>query len=80
MSSFYRDGLKTIEHFQSYIDELAENVHKIKLRHDEEKKKLVDLRNLLKTSLSLDKEVREPFGAKMPRQAYPENNLKVLGH
>ena len=55
-------------------------MHKIKLRHDEEKKKLVDLRNLLKTSLSLDKEVREPFGAKMPRQAYPENNLKVLGH
>ncbi|XP_022101449.1 arf-GAP with SH3 domain, ANK repeat and PH domain-containing protein 1-like isoform X3 [Acanthaster planci] len=55
-NSFYRDGLKTIEHFQSYIDELAENVHKIKMRHDEEKKKLMDLRNLLKTSLSLDKE------------------------
>ena len=55
--SFYREGLKTIENFQSYIDELSENVHKIKMRHDEEKKKLLDLRNLLKTSLSLDKEV-----------------------
>ncbi|XP_071804297.1 arf-GAP with SH3 domain, ANK repeat and PH domain-containing protein 1-like isoform X1 [Asterias amurensis] len=55
-NSFYREGLKTIENFQSYIDELSENVHKIKMRHDEEKKKLLDLRNLLKTSLSLDKE------------------------
>ncbi|XP_038051345.1 arf-GAP with SH3 domain, ANK repeat and PH domain-containing protein 1-like isoform X3 [Patiria miniata] len=55
-NSFYQEGLKTIEHFKSYVDELAENVNKIKTRHDEEKKKLLDLRNLLKTSLSLDKE------------------------
>ncbi|XP_072029942.1 arf-GAP with SH3 domain, ANK repeat and PH domain-containing protein 2-like isoform X2 [Amphiura filiformis] len=55
-NNFFVDGVKTMEHFTSYVDELCTHTHKIKLRHDEEKKQLLDLKMLLKNTLSLDKE------------------------
>lgn len=53
-SSYFQDGLKTIEHFSNYIKELATKLQKIRQKQDEERKKLVDLRNTLRNSPSLD--------------------------
>ena len=55
--SYFTDGVKTMEHFTSYVEELCTHTHKIKMKHDEEKKQLLDLKNSLKNALSLDKEV-----------------------
>ena len=55
--SYFQDGLKTIEHFGSYIQDLAQELHRIRQKQDEERKQLTDLRNLLKSSPVFDKEV-----------------------
>ncbi|XP_014679477.1 PREDICTED: arf-GAP with SH3 domain, ANK repeat and PH domain-containing protein 2-like isoform X2 [Priapulus caudatus] len=60
-NNFFQDGLKTIEHFSSYISDLSNTLTVIKLRQDEEKKQLTDLRTLLKAVSSLDKE-SQPAG------------------
>lgn len=49
-TSYFQDGLKTIEHFNGYINELSSKIAKIKCKQDEERKKLLDLRNILKSS------------------------------
>ncbi|GFR32574.1 arfGAP with SH3 domain, ANK repeat and PH domain-containing protein [Trichonephila clavata] len=53
-NNYFQDGLKTIEHFSNYIKELATKLQKIRQKQDEERKKLVDLRNTLRNSPSLD--------------------------
>ncbi|XP_035217646.1 arfGAP with SH3 domain, ANK repeat and PH domain-containing protein-like [Stegodyphus dumicola] len=53
-NNYFQDGLKTIEHFSGYIKELATKLQKIRQKQDEERKKLVDLRNTLRNSPSLD--------------------------
>ena len=55
--SYFQDGLKTIEHFGSYIQDLAQGLQKIRQKQDEERKQLADLRNLLKSSPIFEKEV-----------------------
>ncbi|XP_030830123.1 arf-GAP with SH3 domain, ANK repeat and PH domain-containing protein 2 isoform X7 [Strongylocentrotus purpuratus] len=55
-NSYFRDGLKTVEHFQSYIDELSSHVSKIKARQDEERRQLLELKLTLKNSLNIEKE------------------------
>ncbi|XP_022252891.1 arfGAP with SH3 domain, ANK repeat and PH domain-containing protein-like isoform X3 [Limulus polyphemus] len=52
-NNFFQDGLKTIEHFSVYISELATKLQKIRQKQDEERKKLIDLRNILRCSPSL---------------------------
>ena len=49
-TSYFQDGLKTIEHFNGYINELSTKISSIKAKQDDERKKLVDLRNVLKSS------------------------------
>ncbi|KAI1289605.1 Arf-GAP with SH3 domain, ANK repeat and PH domain-containing protein 1 [Halotydeus destructor] len=51
-TSYFQDGLKTIEHFNTYINELSAKVAIIKLRQDEERRSLMDLKNMLKSSAS----------------------------
>ncbi|XP_053200811.1 arfGAP with SH3 domain, ANK repeat and PH domain-containing protein-like isoform X2 [Panonychus citri] len=54
-TSYFQDGLKTIEHFNYYIAELSSNLQTIKQRRDEERKSLIELRTLLRsTSPSID--------------------------
>ncbi|KAG8183532.1 hypothetical protein JTE90_003879 [Oedothorax gibbosus] len=53
-NNYFQDGLKTIEHFSGYIKELATKLQKIRQKQDEERKKLVDLRNTLRQSPSLE--------------------------
>lgn len=60
--SFFKDGLKTIEHFGTYIEDLSKKLQAIRLKQDEEKKKLVDLRLLLRSAPDLERnEVRSQF-------------------
>ena len=49
-TSYFQDGLKTIEHFNGYINELSQKISNIKTKQDDERKKLNELRNLLKSS------------------------------
>jgi hypothetical protein len=60
--SYFQDGLKTIEHFGSYITDLSQGLQRIRQKQDEERKQLADLRQLLKSSHVFDKEVslRQP--------------------
>lgn len=55
--SYFQDGLQTMEHFGSYVTILSTNLTKIRQKQDEERKKLNELRNLLKTTPGLEKEV-----------------------
>ena len=55
--SYFQDGLKTIEHFGSYITDLSQGLQRIRQKQDEERKQLADLRQLLKSSHVFDKEV-----------------------
>uniref|UniRef100_A0A336MP85 CSON004834 protein n=1 Tax=Culicoides sonorensis TaxID=179676 RepID=A0A336MP85_CULSO len=53
--NFFKDGLKTIEHFGTYIEDLSKKLQGIRAKQDEEKKKLVDLRLLLRSAPDLDR-------------------------
>ncbi|XP_015791418.1 arfGAP with SH3 domain, ANK repeat and PH domain-containing protein isoform X2 [Tetranychus urticae] len=49
-TSYFQDGLKTIEHFNYYIAELSSKLQTIKQRRDEERKSLIELRTLLRST------------------------------
>lgn len=58
--SYFKDGLKTIAHFGTYIEDLSMKLQAIRQKQDEEKKKLVDLRTLLRSTPDFDRvEVRK---------------------
>lgn len=48
--SYFQDGLKTIEHFGSYVQDLSAGLARIRQKQEEERKQLNDLRQLLKSS------------------------------
>ena len=48
--SYFQDGLKTIEHFHNYINQLSAKIDQVRHKQEIEKKKLLDLKNLLKSS------------------------------
>lgn len=54
--SYFQDGLKTIEHFGSYVADLSVKLQKIRQTQDEERRRLTELRSLLRSS-GCDKEV-----------------------
>jgi len=49
-TSYFQDGLKTIEHFNGYIAELSSKLQQIRAKQDDERKKLLDLRSVLRSS------------------------------
>ena len=51
--SYFQDGLKTIEHFRCYIEELVTELTRIRQQQDQEKWQLIELRDALKNSMSL---------------------------
>ncbi|XP_049818209.1 arfGAP with SH3 domain, ANK repeat and PH domain-containing protein isoform X16 [Aethina tumida] len=55
-TNYFQDGLKTIEHFGNYVADLSVKLQKIRQTQDEEKRKLTDLRNLIKLTPSIEKE------------------------
>lgn len=55
--SYFQDGLKTIEHFGSYVADLSIKLQKIRQKQDEERRKLAELRVLIRNAPGIDKEV-----------------------
>ncbi|XP_072547145.1 arf-GAP with SH3 domain, ANK repeat and PH domain-containing protein 1 isoform X4 [Salminus brasiliensis] len=54
--NFFQDGLKTADKLKQYIEKLAADLYNIKQTQDEEKKQLTALRDLIKSSLQVEKE------------------------
>lgn len=48
-TSYFQDGLKTIEHFNSYILDLSTKISVIKAGQDEERRQLSELRGMLRS-------------------------------
>ncbi|XP_043288539.1 arfGAP with SH3 domain, ANK repeat and PH domain-containing protein isoform X3 [Venturia canescens] len=55
-TNYFQDGLKTIEHFGSYVADLSVKLQKIRQNQDEERRRLTELRSLLRSS-GCDKEL-----------------------
>ncbi|BFZ21187.1 hypothetical protein BsWGS_24226 [Bradybaena similaris] len=55
-ANFFRDGLRTIQHFHDFVEELGKQIQKIRQRQDAEKKQLLELRETLKNSMTSYKE------------------------
>lgn len=59
--SYFHDGLKTIEHFGNYVTDLSLKLQQVRLKQDEERKRLNELRQLLRSAPGLEKEVSIHF-------------------
>ncbi|GAB6028472.1 hypothetical protein CHUAL_002631 [Chamberlinius hualienensis] len=81
-NNFFQDGLKTIDHFNSYVGELSSKVQKIRQKQDEERKRLVELRNLLKSSSTFDRESTSSQGGYSLHQLQGNKNYgySKIGH
>lgn len=53
--SYFKDGLKTIAHFGTYINDLSANLQSIKQKQDEERRRLLELRTLLRSAPDFDR-------------------------
>ncbi|XP_055701088.1 arfGAP with SH3 domain, ANK repeat and PH domain-containing protein isoform X1 [Phlebotomus papatasi] len=54
-NNYFKDGLKTIAHFGTYIDDLSAKLQSIKQKQDEERKRLLELRTLLRSTPDFDR-------------------------
>ncbi len=54
---YFSEGLKTVEHFGSYVEDLSSRLTHIASEHEEERRALVDIRNTLKNSPGFSKVV-----------------------
>lgn len=54
-NNYFKDGLKTIAHFGTYIEELSVKLQTIRHKQDEERRKLLELRTLLRSSPDFDR-------------------------
>lgn len=48
--SYFKDGLKTIAHFGTYIEDLSANLTNIKQKQDDERRRLLELKTLLRST------------------------------
>ncbi|XP_005113389.2 arf-GAP with SH3 domain, ANK repeat and PH domain-containing protein 1, partial [Aplysia californica] len=62
-ANFFRDGLRTIQHFHDFVEELLKQLQKIRQRQDAEKRQLVELREALKNSMTSYKETNRFSGS-----------------
>ncbi|XKL68849.1 hypothetical protein PGB90_006618 [Kerria lacca] len=56
-TNYFHDGLKTIEHFGDYVANLSAKLQQVRQKQDEERRKLNELRQLLRSAPGLEKEV-----------------------
>lgn len=56
-TNYFQDGLKTIEHFGVYVADLSVQLQKIRQQQDDERRRLLELRNMLRAAAPQDKEV-----------------------
>lgn len=56
-TNYFQDGLKTIEHFGVYVADLSVQLQKIRQQQDDERRRLLELRNMLRAATPQDREV-----------------------
>ncbi|XP_065224976.1 arfGAP with SH3 domain, ANK repeat and PH domain-containing protein [Planococcus citri] len=56
-TNYFHDGLKTIEDFGNYVADLSARLQQIRQKQDDERKRLNELRQLLRNAPGLEKEV-----------------------
>lgn len=55
-TNYFQDGLKTIEHFGVYVADLSVQLQRIRQSQDDERRKLLELRNMLRAAAPQDKD------------------------
>ncbi|XP_070533066.1 arf-GAP with SH3 domain, ANK repeat and PH domain-containing protein 2-like [Ptychodera flava] len=60
--NFFLDGMKTLQHFKSYVEELTSQLQNIKQQQDDERRELTELRNRLRGTLAMEKESQSSNG------------------
>ncbi|KAL0851384.1 hypothetical protein ABMA28_007200 [Loxostege sticticalis] len=61
-TNYFQDGLKTIEHFGVYVADLSVQLQKIRQQQDDERRRLLELRNMLRAAAPQDREVSSAIG------------------
>ncbi|CAH2050155.1 unnamed protein product, partial [Iphiclides podalirius] len=61
-TNYFQDGLKTIEHFGVYVADLSVQLQKIRQQQDDERRRLLELRNMLRAAAPQDREVASTLG------------------
>ncbi|XP_049875052.1 arfGAP with SH3 domain, ANK repeat and PH domain-containing protein isoform X2 [Pectinophora gossypiella] len=61
-TNYFQDGLKTIEHFGVYVADLSVQLQKIRQQQDDERRRLLELRNMLRAAAPQDREVASAVG------------------
>ncbi|XP_037035778.1 arfGAP with SH3 domain, ANK repeat and PH domain-containing protein isoform X3 [Bradysia coprophila] len=54
-NNYFKDGLKTIAHFGTYIEDLSTKLQNIKQKQDEERRRLLELKTLLRSTPDFDR-------------------------
>ncbi|KOB71354.1 Arf-GAP with SH3 domain, ANK repeat and PH domain-containing protein [Operophtera brumata] len=54
-TNYFQDGLKTIEHFGVYVADLSVQLQKIRQQQDDERRRLFELRNMLRAAAPQDR-------------------------
>nr|CAD7259111.1 unnamed protein product [Timema shepardi]CAD7569147.1 unnamed protein product [Timema californicum] len=75
-TNYFQDGLKTIQHFGSYVADLSIKLQKIRQKQDEEKRRLTELRTLLRNAPGLDKEAMNTSGSSDRGTGYSLHQLQ----
>ncbi|XP_012162223.1 arfGAP with SH3 domain, ANK repeat and PH domain-containing protein isoform X1 [Ceratitis capitata] len=60
LNNYFKDGLQTIEHFGTYISDLSEKLQLIKQKQDEDRRSLLDLRTLLRSTPDFERAENVP--------------------
>ncbi|CAG4965502.1 unnamed protein product [Colias eurytheme] len=61
-TNYFQDGLKTIEHFGVYVADLSVQLQKIRQQQDDERRRLLELRNMLRAATPQDREAASAVG------------------
>ncbi|XP_069360432.1 arfGAP with SH3 domain, ANK repeat and PH domain-containing protein isoform X4 [Maniola hyperantus] len=61
-TNYFQDGLKTIEHFGVYVADLSVQLQKIRQQQDDERRRLLELRNMLRAATPQDRDAAAAMG------------------
>ncbi|XP_064596881.1 arf-GAP with SH3 domain, ANK repeat and PH domain-containing protein 2-like isoform X3 [Liolophura sinensis] len=77
-TNFFQDGIKTIDHYNSYVEDLVSKLQVIKQRQDQERRKLIELREALKSTLTTYKEILDHGRPTVAQNSSSQYNLHQL--
>ncbi|XP_065337278.1 arfGAP with SH3 domain, ANK repeat and PH domain-containing protein isoform X6 [Cloeon dipterum] len=85
-TKYFQDGLETLQHFGGYIQVLSVELQKIRQKQDEERRRLIELRNLLRSAPGIEKDYLSTTGASCTGyslhqlQGDKQHGLSRVGH